>query len=355
MRVPYINQIVCPFVCLSVRLPTLSLCCDNSNTFLQRTFKLWIWVIYQIRRTPLVFELKGQGHRQFLWVFYIPFSNATLTPILFRKMQVPYSNHIVCPSVCPSVCLSVCLSILSLCCDNWNTFLQRTFKRRQNVCLGKILIKFEYGSSGICLSICLPFCLHFLCAEITGILFCRELSNLVRMFVWARSWSSLNMYHLGSACLSIHLTAVCLSACPSIHTLLLYLCCDNWYTFFYRKLSFLVSMFVWVRSWSSSNMGHLGSICPSTLSLCCDNWNTFLQRTFKLGQNVCLGEILVNFKCCHLGSVSVHPLSLCAAITGILLYRELSNLIRMFVWVISGSSSNMGHLGSYSLSFFVLR
>ena len=60
--------------------------------------------------------VKGQGHRQLLWVFYIPFSNATL------------------------------------CSDNWNTFLQRTFKLGQNVCLGKILVKFEYGSSGVCLS-----------------------------------------------------------------------------------------------------------------------------------------------------------------------------------------------------------
>ena len=46
-----------PSICLSVRLSTLSLCCDNSNTFLQRTFKLCtcIWVIHQVRRTPIVF------------------------------------------------------------------------------------------------------------------------------------------------------------------------------------------------------------------------------------------------------------------------------------------------------------
>ena len=31
--------------------------------------------------------VKGQGHRQFLWDFYIPFSNATLTQILFDLLQ----------------------------------------------------------------------------------------------------------------------------------------------------------------------------------------------------------------------------------------------------------------------------
>ena len=61
--------------------------------------------------------IKDQGHRQLLWVFYIPFSNATL------------------------------------CCITWNTFLQGTLKLGQNVCLGKILVKFEYGSSGVCLSV----------------------------------------------------------------------------------------------------------------------------------------------------------------------------------------------------------
>ena len=111
-----ITSSVRPSVCPS----TLSLCCDNSNTFQPRTFKLCIWVIYQIRRTPIVFgvimsKVKVTGN--FFGFFYIPFSNATL------------------------------------CCDNWNTFLQRTFKLGQNVCLGKILVKFEYGSSGVCLSV----------------------------------------------------------------------------------------------------------------------------------------------------------------------------------------------------------
>ena len=109
--------------------------------------------------------------------------------------------------------------------DNWNTFLQGTFRLGQNVCLGKILVKFEYGSSGVWLSVRPSVCPHFLCAVITGILFYRELSNFVRMFVWTRSLSRSNMGDLGSVCLSIRL---------------------------------------------------------STFSLFCDNWNTFLQRTFKL-------------------------------------------------------------------------
>ena len=44
-----ITSYVRPSVCPS----TLSLCCENSNTLLPRTFKLCIWVIYQIRRTPI--------------------------------------------------------------------------------------------------------------------------------------------------------------------------------------------------------------------------------------------------------------------------------------------------------------
>ena len=177
-----------PSICPFVRPSTLSLCWDNSNTFLPRTFKLCIWVIYQIRRTPIVFGgcyIKGQGHRQFLWVFfYIPFSNATVY------------------------------------CDNWNIFLQRTFRLGQNVCLGKILVKFEYGSSGVCLSVHPSVCPPFLCAAITGVLFYRELSNFIRMFVWTRSWSGLNMGHLGSVCLSVH------PVLPQFS-----LCWDNWNTF----------------------------------------------------------------------------------------------------------------------------
>ena len=97
---------------------------------------------------PLVFgviasKVKVTGNF-FVVFFYIPFSNTTL------------------------------------CCENWNTFLQRTFKLGQNVCLGKILVKFEYGSSGVCLSVCPSVCLSTLsCVVITGIIFYREPSNFV--------------------------------------------------------------------------------------------------------------------------------------------------------------------------------
>ena len=105
------------------------------------------------------------------------------------------------------------------------------------------------------------------CAAITGILFCRELSNLVRMFVLVRSWSSSNMGHLGSVCL-------------------LFLCAAITGILFYRELSNFIRIVLWTRSWSTPNIAHLGSVCLfvrlSTLSLCCDNRNTFLQRTFKL-------------------------------------------------------------------------
>ena len=122
--------------------------------------------------------LQGQGHRQFLWVFvYIPFSNATL------------------------------------CCNNWNTFLQRTFNLVRMFVWVRSSSSLNMGSSGVCLSIHLSVHPHFLCAAITGILFYRELSNFVRMFVWARSWSSSNMGHLGSDCPSVHL-----SVHPSVHT-----------------------------------------------------------------------------------------------------------------------------------------
>ena len=105
------------------------------------------------------------------------------------------------------------------------------------------------------------------CAAITGLLCCRESPNLVRMFVWVRSWSSSNMGHLGF---------VCPSVCPH------FLCAMITGILFYREFSNSFRMFLWTRSWSTSNIAHLGSVRLSTLSFCCDNWNTFLERTFKL-------------------------------------------------------------------------
>ena len=67
------------------------------------------------------------------------------------------------------------------------------------------------------------------CAAISGILFCRELSNLVRMFVWVRFWSGSNMGHLGSVCPHF--------LCAAITGIL-----------FYRELSNFVRMFLWTRS-----------------------------------------------------------------------------------------------------------
>ena len=94
-----------------IRLATLSLCCDNWNTSLQRTFKLCIWVIYQIRGTPIVFgvitskvkvtcNFFGVYFHSFLWCyilwvffFYIPFSNATLKQIHFDPFQTWNMNN----------------------------------------------------------------------------------------------------------------------------------------------------------------------------------------------------------------------------------------------------------------------
>ena len=123
---------------------------------------------------------------------------------------MPYSNHIVCLSICPSICLSVQPSTLSLCCDNLNTFQPRTFKlciwviyqiRRTSIVFWGIISKVKVTDNFFGFFTFLSLMLH--CAAITGILFCRELSNLVRMLVWARSWSSLNMGHLGSVCPSV--------------------------------------------------------------------------------------------------------------------------------------------------------
>ena len=56
--------------------------------------------------------------------------------------------------------LSVHLSVrTSLCWDNWKTLLQKTFNLGQSVYLGKILVKFEFGSSWICLSVSPSVCL----------------------------------------------------------------------------------------------------------------------------------------------------------------------------------------------------
>ena len=99
----YSYHIVCPSECLSVRPSTLSLCCNNLNTFL--VTENWMFV----------YESSG-------------------------------------------VRLSVDLSVrTSLCWDNWKTLLQKTFKL--GVYLGKILVKFEFGSSWICLSVSPSCCL----------------------------------------------------------------------------------------------------------------------------------------------------------------------------------------------------
>ena len=188
---PTVCLSVCPSICLSVRPSTLSLCCDNSNTFQLRTFKPCVWVIYQIRGTPIVFR------------------------VIKSKVKVTGNFFVFC-------------------------------------------FFFSF----------LSWMLH--CAAITGIPFCRELSNLIRMFVWVRFWSSSNMGLLGS---------VCQSVCLSVHTFFSFHCAAITGIFFSIELSNFVRMFLWTRSRSTSNIPRLGSVCPSirlsTLSLCCDNWNTF--------------------------------------------------------------------------------
>ena len=169
MRVPYSIHIVCPSVLLSVHPSTLSLCCDNLNTFQPRTFKLCIWVIYQIMRTPIVFgvitsKVKVTGNFfGFLTFLSLMLHCAAITGILFcRELSNLVRMFIWVRSwwssnmghLGLSVRPSVCLSTLSMWCDNWNTFLQRTFKLLQNVSLDKILVNFEYCSSGVCLSVC---------------------------------------------------------------------------------------------------------------------------------------------------------------------------------------------------------
>ena len=174
----YSNHIVClsvcPSICLSIRLSTLSLCWDNSNTFQPRTFKLCIWVIYQIGGEHLQFlgSLCKRSRSQATSLGFFTFLSLMLhcaaitgIPSLQRtfklgqnvclgKILVKFENWAIWGlSVCPSICLST----LSLCCINWNTctFLQKTFKLCQNVSLDKISVNFEYRSSGVCPFVCL--------------------------------------------------------------------------------------------------------------------------------------------------------------------------------------------------------
>ena len=106
IRAPTLKNIVITSCArLSVRPSTLSLCCNNLNTFL--VIENWMFV----------YESSG-------------------------------------------VRLSVHLSVRPfLCWDNWKTLLQKTFKLGQSVYLGKILVKFEFGSSWICLSVSPFVCL----------------------------------------------------------------------------------------------------------------------------------------------------------------------------------------------------
>ena len=115
-----------------------------------------------------------------------------ISPFLCIIIRAPTLKNIVITS---SVCLSVRPSTLSLGCNNLNSFLVT-----ENW-------MFVYESS-ICLSICLSALLY---AGIIGKLCYRKLSNLARVFIWVRSWSSSNLGHLGSVCPS-----VCLSVCPSV-------------------------------------------------------------------------------------------------------------------------------------------
>ena len=146
--------------------------------------------------------------------------------------------------------------------------------RRTPIVFGVIVSKIKVTGNFFAFFTFLSLMLH--CAVITGILFCRELSNFVRIFVWVRFWSRSNMGHLGCVCPS-----VCLSVCPH------FLCAAITGILFYRELSNFVRIFLWARSWSTSNIAHLGSVCLS----------------------VRLSTLL------------------CAVITGILFYRELSNFV----------------------------
>ena len=113
----------------------------------------------------------------------------------------------------------------------------------------------------------------------------------------------------------------------------------------YRELSNLVWMFVWVRSWSSSNMGHLGSVCLSVcLSvrlfvnshiLCASITEILFTENFRTSSECLSGQDLGQVRIWVIWGLSVRlsvrpsvrPHFLCAAIIGILFYRELSNFV----------------------------
>ena len=102
----------------------------------------------------------------------------TVTPFDAYQLGSPhcpynekYSNHIVCPSVCSST--------LSLCCDNWNTFVVTKNFQTWPGCLsgqdlGQVRIWVIWG-----LSVRPSVCPHFLYDGIIGILFYRELSIML--------------------------------------------------------------------------------------------------------------------------------------------------------------------------------
>ena len=119
---------------------------------------------------------------------------------------------------------SIPFSNATMCCDNWNTFLQRTFKLGQNVCLGKILIKFEYGSSGVSLYVRLSVQPHFLSAAITGNTFLQRTFKLRQNVCLGKIL--VKFKYGSSAVFSVH-PSICLSVCKST----LSLSCDNWNTF----------------------------------------------------------------------------------------------------------------------------
>ena len=102
----------------------------------------------------------------------------------------------------------------------------------------------------------------------------------------------------------------------------------------------LVRMFVSIKSRTSSKLGHVGSKTRSLVQILekpcvCSRGHIFSPILMKLGQNVCLDEISDKFEIGSCGVISV---------------RSSWNLVRMFVWIKSQTSANLGHVGSKTRS-----
>ena len=119
-------------------------------------------------------------------------------------------------------------------------------------------------------------------------------------------------------------------------------------------------MFVYIKAWFLSKVGHFGSQTRSLGQILVkpcehDRDYIFIQIVIKLGQNVCLHKQLGSFRKWvisdeKLGHQVKSQKNLVNTIETTFLTQSSSNLVRMFVYIKAWFLSKVGHFGSQTRS-----